>query len=72
MEPILKNVIGSCELDTKKQIDLLLISSKIQGSEYNKKKFPGIIIRKNNPKGTILLFKSKKLMIVGCKSTHET
>ncbi len=72
MEPILKNVIATCELQTEESIDLVEISSKTQGSQYNKRRFPGLVIRKAKPKGTILLFKSKKIMIVGCSSIPDT
>ena len=41
------------------------MSSKMEGSRLNLKKFSGLIIRKTKPKGTILLFRSAKFLIVG-------
>ena len=68
MYPVLKNVICRGELSTPEKLDLVLIASKMEGSSLNLKRFPGIIIRKHSPKGTISLFRSKKFIVLGCCS----
>lgn len=63
--PVITNVIGVGELEASHILDLQFMASKMEGSRLNLKKFPGLIIRKSKPKGTIILFKSKKFIIVG-------
>ncbi len=67
-KPVLTNVIGVGELETCSPLDLQFMASKIEGSRLNLKKFPGLIIRKAKLKGTIILFKSKKFIIIGAEN----
>lgn len=39
--------------------------------QYNKKRFPAIIVRKKDPKTTGLIFSSGKLIIIGGKSKEN-
>ena len=73
MAPSITNVIASCTLSTQDAefLDLNYIAQKVEGSRYNVRKFAGLIIRKNNPKGTILIYKSLKFVIVGCSSVED-
>lgn len=64
-KPILTNVIGVGQLELTSVLDLEFIASKMEGSRLNAKKFSGLIIRKTKPKGTILLFRSGKFLLVG-------
>ena len=68
MEPVLTNVIGNGEFLSENHMDLEQIACKTQGSSLNRKKFCGLVIRKTQPKGTILLFKTNKFIIIGCSS----
>jgi TATA-box binding protein (TBP) (component of TFIID and TFIIIB) len=43
----------------------------MEGSRLNGKKFSGLIIRKTKPKGTIILFRSGKFIIVGAENAHN-
>jgi transcription initiation factor TFIID TATA-box-binding protein len=69
--PVVSNVIGVGAFDVGSKLELELIACKMEGSRLNTKKFPGIVIRKTKPKGTILLFRSGKFVIVGAQ-TQET
>jgi TATA-box binding protein (TBP) (component of TFIID and TFIIIB) len=46
-------------------IDLSLLAVKMSNSSYNAKKIPALVIRKTNPKATILLFRTGKAIILG-------
>ncbi len=70
-KPVLTNVIGVGEFETCSPMDLQFMASKIEGSRLNMKKFPGLIIRKAKPKGTIILFKSKKFIIIGAENEQN-
>ena len=67
-KPRLTNVIGVGQLLNNADLNLQEIAEKVEGSRLNSKKFPGIIIRKTKPKGTVLLFRSNKFIIVGTEN----
>ena len=69
--PFLNNVVASGLLANDKDLNLSYIASKMEGSRLNSKKFPGLIIRKTKPKGTIILFKSNKFLLIGATSIDE-
>jgi hypothetical protein len=60
------NIIATTNL--RRELNLALISKncKLENLKYNNEKFPGIFIKFD--KGTVILFHSGKLVIVGCKS----
>jgi TATA-box binding protein (TBP) (component of TFIID and TFIIIB) len=41
------------------------ISSRIANASYNVRRIPAIIIRKLNPRGTVMLFRTGKALVVG-------
>ncbi len=67
--PTVENVVAtadlSCELDLKK------IALQARNSEYNPKRFPGLIIRIREPKTTALIFRTGKIVCMGAKSESD-
>ena len=63
-----ENVVGSVDLGISLDLEKLLILFKDIEKKDN---FPGLIVKINIPKATILLFKSGKLVITGVKSTKN-
>ena len=63
------NIIATTSL--KKRINLASISKsgKFDNLKYNNEKFPGIFLKFNI--GTVILFHSGKLVIVGCKNLNS-
>lgn len=59
----IENVVTSATLETELSLDSL--ASDLHGAEYNVEQFPGIIYRSNNPRGTVLIFRSGKLVCTG-------
>ncbi|HJJ42578.1 MAG TPA: TATA-box-binding protein, partial [Methanocorpusculum sp.] len=49
------------------EIDLEVISSKIDGCELNTKRFPGAVFRVDNPKMASLIFNSGKVVLTGIR-----
>ena len=62
----IENIVASAKVaDT---LDLVWLSEQITSAEYNKKRFPGIVIRITDPKLAILMFGSGKVVLTGAKS----
>ncbi|NVM46348.1 MAG: hypothetical protein HWN79_15670 [Candidatus Lokiarchaeota archaeon] len=58
-------------LEIEKKLDLSQIAQKIENAEFNPEKFPGLIIKNQNPSATIILFSKGKMMISGLKRNSE-
>ena len=67
----ISNVVGGGDL--KREIDLSKIYEDIEISnvEYEPEQFPGLILRFQNPKATVMLFTSGKYNIAGSKSYSD-
>ncbi|MBT8507465.1 TATA-box-binding protein [Methanomicrobiaceae archaeon CYW5] len=62
----IENIVASAKVAD--ELDLQMISSKIKDAEYNKKRFPGVVLRMQNPKIAALVFGSGKVVLTGAKS----
>lgn len=65
----IENVVASTKLSDK--LDLVALSEKIPGADYNKKRFPGVVIRMTEPKIAALVFGSGKVVLTGAKSIES-
>ena len=66
----LENVVASTTL--AEDFDLVkMMESGLEGAEYNKTKFPGLIYRIKNPKAAFLIFTSGKVVCTGAKSIEN-
>ncbi|MHA1698941.1 MAG: TATA-box-binding protein [Promethearchaeota archaeon] len=64
----IENIVASVKFDA--DIDLDMIDKRFIDVE-KKDNFPGIIIRLSNPKTTVLLFKSAKMVLTGLKDKND-
>ena len=71
VEPVVQNVVSFAQIDNTSELNLKLIAARVEGSRYNRKRFPAVILRKTKPKSTILIFKSGKMIIIGSESETE-
>lgn len=62
----IENVVASTKMND--QLDLLVLAAQIPGAEYNKQRFPGVVLRMQNPKIAALVFGSGKVVLTGAKS----
>ena len=62
----IENVVASTKVNDK--LDLLVLAAQIPGAEYNKQRFPGVVLRMQNPKIAALVFGSGKVVLTGAKS----
>jgi len=60
------NVVASVTLNQK--INLLDILKVFRNTEYNPKRFPGLVFRLKRPKTAILIFSTGKMVCTGAKS----
>lgn len=65
----IENIVASAKIaDT---LNLPQIASSIKDAEYNKKRFPGVVIRMQDPKIAALVFGSGKVVLTGAKSVES-
>jgi transcription initiation factor TFIID TATA-box-binding protein len=62
----IENIVASAKVTD--YLDLPALASQIKDAEYNKKRFPGVVIRMQNPKIAALVFGSGKVILTGAKS----
>jgi transcription initiation factor TFIID TATA-box-binding protein len=63
------NVVASTKL--AEAFDLPKIELELEGAEYNKKKFPGLVYRVKAPKAAFLIFTSGKIVCTGSKNVED-
>ncbi|XP_004296212.1 PREDICTED: TATA-box-binding protein 2-like [Fragaria vesca subsp. vesca] len=66
----IQNVISTVNLGCK--LDLHQITVKAQNAEYNPKRLHSVIMRTREPKATVLIFASGKMVCTGAKSEGES
>jgi transcription initiation factor TFIID TATA-box-binding protein len=67
--PKIENIVGSGSIADS--IDLEMLSGKMENYDLNKKRFPGAVLRLQNPKIAVLIFSSGKVVITGAKSPED-
>ncbi|MBN2122358.1 TATA-box-binding protein [Candidatus Micrarchaeota archaeon] len=60
------NIVASSNLGL--ELDLFMLARDIPEIEYEPEQFPGAILKYDEPKATLLLFKNGKVVCVGCKT----
>jgi len=65
------NIVASVQFEIDGLIDLNLIALKNKNTEYNPDTFPGLILRLQKPKSTVLVFSTGKLVITGLRRTED-
>ena len=65
------NVVATVINEIDGKIDLNQINQRISNVEYNPERFPGVIMRLENPHATLLIFSSGKMVITGLRKTTD-
>ncbi len=65
----IENIVASAKVTD--YLDLPALASRIKDAEYNKKRFPGVVLRMQNPKIAALVFGSGKVVLTGAKSVDS-
>ncbi|MHA1819687.1 MAG: TATA-box-binding protein [Promethearchaeota archaeon] len=70
-EYTIENVVATVTLEIKEKIDLNIIARKYADVEYNPERFPGLVMRIEKPKATILIFSTGKMVVTGMRRADE-
>jgi transcription initiation factor TFIID TATA-box-binding protein len=65
----IENIVASAKVSN--YLDLPTLAAKIKDAEYNKKRFPGVVLRMQEPKIAALVFGSGKVVLTGAKSIES-
>lgn len=65
------NIVATVITEIDDKIDLNQIIQKCSNVEYHPDRFPGLIMRLENPHATLLIFSSGKMVITGLKKTTD-
>jgi transcription initiation factor TFIID TATA-box-binding protein len=69
-----ENVVATVVLDlgsSGEKIDLNQIARKFADCEYNPERFPGLVMRVVDPKATVLIFSTGKMVVTGMREAAE-
>src|SRR5271157_592254 len=69
-----ENVVATVVLDlgsSGEKIDLNQIARKFADCEYNPERFPGLVMRIADPKATVLIFSTGKMVVTGMREAAE-
>jgi len=68
-----ENVVATVTLGLEpgEKIDLNTIARKFADCEYNPERFPGLVMHIDDPKATILIFSTGKMVVTGLRESAE-
>jgi transcription initiation factor TFIID TATA-box-binding protein len=67
----IENVVGTVTVEIEEKIDLNQIARKQPDVEYNPERFPGLVMRIEKPRATILIFSTGKMVVTGLRKASE-
>ena len=67
----IENVVGTVTVEIDEKIDLNQIARKQPDVEYNPERFPGLVMRIEKPRATILIFSTGKMVVTGLRKASE-
>ncbi len=67
----IENVVATVVVDIEEKMDLNVIARKYPDVEYNPERFPGLVMRIVEPKATILVFSTGKMVVTGMRHAAE-
>ena len=67
----IENVVAKVVVEITEKIDLNIIARKHPEVEYNPERFPGLVMRIEKPRATILIFSTGKMVVTGLRKAAE-
>ena len=67
----IENVVATVTVKIDEKMDLNIIARKYSDVEYNPERFPGLVMRIQDPKATILVFSTGKMVVTGLRDASE-
>ncbi|MHC1627181.1 MAG: TATA-box-binding protein [Methanoculleaceae archaeon] len=65
----IENIVASARV--AESFDLPAIASRLKDAEYDKRRFPGVVLRMQDPKIATLIFGTGKVVLTGAKSVDS-
>lgn len=65
----IENIVASSMLE--QSVDLISLAMHVEGAEYNRERFPGVVLRIEDPKIAVLIFSSGKIVCTGAKRMED-
>ena len=63
--------MGTVSVDIEEKLDLVSIIQKLPDAEYNPERFPGMIMRIEEPRATFLIFSTGKMVMTGLRKASD-
>jgi len=67
----LQNFVVKSRLPIKEDLDLSLLKDKLDNTQYDTNRFPGLFLRFAQPKCVVIIFRNGKLILTGLKSADN-
>jgi len=67
----IENVVATVVVEITEKIDLNQIARKHAEVEYNPERFPGLVMRIEKPRATILIFSTGKMVVTGLRKAVQ-
>jgi transcription initiation factor TFIID TATA-box-binding protein len=67
----IENVVATVTVEITEKIDLNQIARRHADVEYNPERFPGLVMRIEKPRATILIFSTGKMVVTGLRQAAE-
>jgi len=67
----IENVVATVNLEITEKMDLNQIARKHGDAEYNPERFPGLVMRIQDPKATFLIFSTGKMVVTGLRMAAD-
>lgn len=67
----IENVVATVVVEITEKIDLNQIARRHADVEYNPERFPGLVMRIEKPRATILIFSTGKMVVTGLRQAAE-
>jgi len=67
----IENVVATVVVEITEKIDLNQIARRHADVEYNPERFPGLVMRIEKPRATILIFSTGKMVVTGLRQATE-
>ncbi len=67
----IENVVATVVVEITEKIDLHQIARKYPEVEYNPERFPGLVMRIEKPRATILIFSTGKMVLTGLRKAAQ-
>ena len=67
----IENCVATVVASLAERMDLNSIALKYNDVEYNPERFPGLIMRMDKPKATVLVFSTGKMVVTGLREAQD-